>query len=88
MSNKPKIQGAKPLLTLTANNELACLEVSNPIKAFELLYETLCDQKTQATMCIMMAVERLRQCNPDIYQDYQDHIARALMAAGVNTDIN
>lgn len=88
MSNKLKIKGAKPLLSLTANNEFAALEVSNPIKAFELLYEALCDQKTQATMCIMMAVERLRQCNPEIYQGYQEHIARALMAAGVSMDIN
>ena len=88
MSNKLKIKGAKPLLSLTANNEFAILEVSNPIKAFELLYETLCDQKTQATMCIMMAVECLRQCNPDIYQDYQEHIARALLAGGANVNIN
>lgn len=79
MSNKPKIKGAKPLLALEANNEFAMLSITDTTKAFELLYECLCGEMTKASMCIMMAVERLRQCEPAKYQSYLNHIHSALM---------
>ena len=89
MSNKPKIQGAKPLLTLKANNEYASLEVSKqPVKAMDLLFEILCAGMTQATVVVMMAVERIRQTRPEIYQQYIDHINRALMCGAAGQPSN
>lgn len=88
MSNKPKIRGAQPLLTLEANNEFAVLSTTNATKAFDLLYECLCGEMTQAAMCIMMAIERLRQCEPAKYQNYIDHINRALMRGAADKFTN
>lgn len=81
MSNKPKLKGATPLLVLNANKEFASLEATNPETAMDLLFEILCSGMTQATVAVMMAVDRMRRTRPEIYRQYIDHIDRALRRA-------